>query len=449
MILLQKWLGVSKDREFKRKAKMIKIFSANTTSYEEVFKREEEEKADLAVEQQVIEIIQEVRLSGDAAIKEYTKRFDGVELEDLLVTQDEISDALLRVDPYLLTVMEEAAENITVFHERQKRENFEVREKEGVILGQKTLPIECAGIYVPGGSASYPSSVLMNAIPAKIAGVPRIIMITPPQKDGSVPDVILAAANIAGITDIYKVGGAQGIAALAYGTSSIPKVDKITGPGNLYVATAKRLVYGEVSIDMVAGPSEILVIADEFCQPSHVAADMLSQAEHDPKATAILLTTSQQLAEDVASELERQLLLLPRGEIARQSLESRGKIVVLDSLNQAMEWSNRFAPEHLELSVENPFELLELVKNAGAVFLGSHVPEALGDYLAGTNHILPTGGTARFSSALSVEDFQKKTNYIYYTKEALEKDKDKIVAFAESEGLHAHGKSVAIRFENK
>ena len=426
---------------------MIKIFSSQTTEYEEIFTREVEERTDIIVEQQVQEIIREVRLHGDEALKEYTKRFDKVVVNNFLVTEKEISEATLRVEPYLLRVMEEAGENIRAFHEKQKRENFEIKEKEGTVLGQKTLPIELVGIYVPGGSASYPSSVLMNAIPAKIAGVPRIIMITPPQMDGSVPDVILAAAKIAGITDIYKVGGAQGIAALAYGTDSIPKVDKITGPGNIYVATAKRLVYGEVSIDMVAGPSEILVLADEFCRPDYVAADMLSQAEHDTKATAILLTTSQSLAHGVALELEKQIALLPRGETAKESIETRGKIVILDSLDQAMEWSNRFAPEHLELSVEEPFKLLDKVKNAGAVFLGRHVPEALGDYFAGTNHILPTGGTARFSSPLSVEDFQKKINYIYYTKEALEKDKEKIIAFAESEGLHAHGKSVAIRFD--
>lgn len=426
---------------------MIKIFSSQSASYDEIFTREAEEATDLIIEEEVVEIIRQVRLRGDEAVREYTKAFDGVDIESFIVTPREIDEAVLRVDPFLFEVMEEAADNIRVFHEKQKRGDFEVREKDGVILGQKTLPIEIAGIYVPGGSASYPSSVLMNAIPAKIAGVSRIIMITPPQGDGSIPHVILAAAKIAGITDIYKVGGAQGIAALAYGTKSIPKVDKITGPGNIYVATAKRLVYGQVSIDMIAGPSEIVVVADDSSEPSHVAADMLSQAEHDTKATAILLTTSQTLAEAVAHELEKQLLLLPRSETARASIEARGKIVVLDSIDQALEWSNRFAPEHLELSVEKPFEWLDKVKNAGAVFMGSQVPEALGDYFAGTNHILPTGGTARFSSPLSVEDFQKNTNYIYYKKEALRKDKDKIVAFAESEGLYAHGKSVAIRFE--
>lgn len=426
---------------------MLEIFSSQNTSYEEVFNRESQAKADGEIEQQVIEILKDVKVRGDRALREYTKRFDGVDLEDLFVREKEIDDAISRVDPYLLSVMEEAAHNIRAFHEKQIRDDFEVREKEGVILGQKTLPLELAGIYVPGGSASYPSSVLMNAIPAKIAGVSRIIMITPPQKDASIPDVILAAARIAGITDIYKVGGAQGIGALAYGTKSIPRVDKITGPGNIYVATAKKLVFGDVSIDMVAGPSEILVIADQTAQADHVAADMLSQAEHDADASAILLTTSQDLAQGVALELEKQIPLLPRQETARESISSRGKIVLVDSLEEAMEWSNRFAPEHLELAVEKPFDLLKLVKNAGAVFLGSHVPEALGDYFAGTNHILPTGGTARFSSPLSVEDFQKKTNYIYYSQEALEKDKDKIIAFAESEGLHAHGKSVAIRFE--
>lgn len=427
---------------------MLEIYFSKDTKYEEIFSRESEIEADLEIEKQVTEILKDVRLGGDKAVRDYTKRFDGIELENFLVTEQEISQGIKRVDPYLLSVIEEAAENIRVFHEKQKRDNFEIREKEGVILGQKTLPIELAGIYVPGGSASYPSSVLMNAIPAKIAGVSRIIMITPPQSDGTIPDVILAAARIAGITDIYKVGGAQGIGALAYGTESIPKVDKITGPGNIYVATAKKLVFGQVSIDMIAGPSEILVIADESSHADQVAADMLSQAEHDSNATAILLTTSQDLAQGVALELEKQIPLLPRAETAKSSIENKGRIVVLDSLDEALEWSNRFAPEHLELCIEKPFEWLGKVENAGAVFLGNHVPEALGDYFAGTNHILPTGGTARFSSPLSVEDFQKKTNYIYYKKEALERDKDKIVAFAESEGLYAHGRSVAIRFED-
>lgn len=428
---------------------MLEIFNSQTTSYEEIFNREVEEKNNSEIEKQVLDILLQVKLRGDEALEEYTLCFDGVKIENLLVTEEEIKDAISRVDPYLLSVIEEAADNIRVFHEKQKRENFEVREKEGVILGQKTLPIEIAGIYVPGGSATYPSSVLMNAIPAKIAGVSRIVMITPPQDDGSVPDVILAAAKIAGITDIYKVGGAQGIGALAYGTETIPRVDKITGPGNIYVATAKRLVFGQVSIDMIAGPSEILVVADESSRADYVAADMLSQAEHDSNASAILLTTSPSLAQGVALELERQIPLLPRSETARESILTRGKIVLVDSLEQALEWSNRFAPEHLELCIERPFEWLGKVRNAGAVFLGNHVPEAIGDYFAGTNHILPTGGSARFSSPLSVEDFQKKTNYIYYKKEALEKEKDKIVAFAESEGLHAHGKSVAIRFEKE
>ena len=431
---------------------MIPIYDATNTSYEVVFQRvtepaEEGGQSLEKIEEEVRQVLAQVKERGDQALREYTEKWDGVTIDHLLVSPEEMVHAKSQVSPELLSIMEEAAANIREFHQLQKRQDYELKKEEGVLLGQKTLPLERVGIYVPGGTASYPSSVLMNAIPATIAGVSEIVMITPPGKDGNISPVILAAAQIAGVTQVIKVGGAQGIAALAYGTQSIPKVDKITGPGNIYVATAKKMVFGEVDIDMVAGPSEILIIADEQANPAHVAADLLSQAEHDVRAAAVLLTPSGDMAEAVTVELEYQMAMLPRGETARESMENQGKIVITQSLEQAMEWSNRYAPEHLELAVADPFLWLEKVRNAGAVFLGHHVPEALGDYFAGTNHVLPTGGTARFSSPLSVEDFQKRTNYIYYTKEALEKVEDSIVAFAQSEGLEAHGRSVAIRFE--
>ena len=433
---------------------MIPIYDATNISYEVVFQRATEPAQEGGqsiekIEEEVRQVLAQVKERGDQALREYTEKWDGVTIDHLLVSPEEMVHAKSQVSPELLSIMEEAAANIREFHQLQKRQDYELKKEAGVLLGQKTLPLERVGIYVPGGTASYPSSVLMNAIPATIAGVSEIVMITPPGKDGNISPVILAAAQIAGVNQVIKVGGAQGIAALAYGTQSVPKVDKITGPGNIYVATAKKMVFGEVDIDMVAGPSEILIIADEQANPAHVAADLLSQAEHDVRAAAVLLTPSGDMAEAVTVELEYQMAMLPRGETARESMENQGKIVITQSLEQAMEWSNRYAPEHLELAVADPFLWLEKVRNAGAVFLGHHVPEALGDYFAGTNHVLPTGGTARFSSPLSVEDFQKKTNYIYYTKEALEKVKDSIVTFAQSEGLEAHGRSVAIRFEKE
>jgi histidinol dehydrogenase len=431
---------------------MIPIYDGTSTSYEAIFSRvtepmEGEGPTTAQIQEDVRRVLSEVKARGDDALRDYTRKWDGVLIEDFLVSSREMEEAKSQVSSELLDIMEEAATNIRAFHQLQRREDYELKQREGARLGQKTLPIERVGIYVPGGTASYPSSVLMNAIPATIAGVSQIVMITPPGKDGAISPVILAAAQIAGVTRVYKVGGAQGIGALAFGTETVPKVDKITGPGNIYVATAKKMVFGEVDIDMVAGPSEILILADHQANPAYVAADLLSQAEHDVLAASVLLTPSRMLAEAVVRELEDQMARLPRGETARESMRNRGKIVVTQSLEQAMEWSNRYAPEHLELALEDPFSWLDKVKNAGAVFLGHHVPEALGDYFAGTNHVLPTGGTARFSSPLSVEDFQKKINYIYYTKEALEKVKDRIVVFAQSEGLEAHGRSVAIRFE--
>lgn len=424
---------------------MIKIYDAEKMTLEEILPRENEDT--IAVEEIVRDIIANVRANGDKALYEYCERFDKVRLNSLKVTEEEIQEAINSTDESFIETLKEAKENIEAFHKLQKRNNFVKNDKSGVVLGQKITPVEKAGLYVPGGTASYPSSVLMNAIPAKIAGVGRIVMVTPPDKNGKIASSILAAAYIAGVDEIYKLGGAQAIAALAYGTESVPKVDKIVGPGNIFVATAKKMVFGTVNIDMVAGPSEILVIADGGCNPRYVAADMLSQAEHDKLASSILITDSKELADAVQKELEVQIPLLPRAEICRTSIDNNGKIIVVKDLKQAVQISNEIAPEHLELSVEEPFGLLNDVKNAGSIFLGRNVPEALGDYFAGPNHTLPTMGTAKFSSPLSVDDFIKKSSFIYYTKDALEKDKDKIVDFAKREGLDAHAKSISIRFE--
>ncbi len=361
----------------------------------------------------------------------------------------EIDAAYNAADPEFIRTLTMSAANIEAFHKRQLRQNFVINDTPGVVLGQKVTPIERVGLYVPGGTASYPSSVLMNAIPAKLAGVSDLIMATPPARDGSVAPAILTAAKVAGVTSIYKMGGAQAVGALAYGTQSVPKVDKIVGPGNLFVATAKRRVYGIVDIDMIAGPSEILVLADAAANPAYVAADLLSQAEHDKLATAVLVCDSMALAEAVQAELERQIPLLPRAEIARASIDANGKIIVVQDLAEGIEIANEIAPEHLEVCVDEPFGLLNEIKNAGSIFLGKNVPEALGDYFAGPNHTLPTLGTARFSSPLSVDDFVKRSSFIYYTKEALKKVQERIVDFAEREGLQAHGKSVSIRFEKQ
>ena len=395
----------------------------------------------------VSDIIADVKENGDRAVKAYCAKFDKAELTSLEVTPEEIQAAISQVEPEFLDILREAAENIRSFHSRQVRNSFVIADKPGIVLGQKITPIEKVGVYVPGGTAAYPSTVLMDTIPAKIAGCPQLVMVTPPGRDGKVNPAILAAASIAGVNRIFKVGGAQAIAALAYGTESIPKVDKIVGPGNAFVAEAKKQVFGRVSIDMIAGPSEILVIADGKSNPVHVAADLLSQAEHDKLASAVLVTDSEELALAVQAELERQLPLLPRQEIARASIENNGKIIVAETLMAGIEIANEIAPEHLELQVDDPFSYLDAIQNAGSIFLGRSCPEALGDYFAGPNHTLPTSGTARFSNPLSVDDFVKKSQFSYYTPEALAKAADKIAAFAEKEGLRAHGRSVTIRKE--
>ena len=421
---------------------MIKIFKFGEVPAEEIFARF---SPTASVEGVVAEIIAEVIKNKDAALKAYAKKFDGVTLESLEVSQAEIDAAYENADKTFVAVLEEAAANIRQFHQKQVREGFTIQREDGVVIGQKITAIEKVGLYVPGGTAAYPSTVLMDAIPAKIAGCKEIVMVTPPAKDGNVNPDILTAAKVAGVTRIFKVGGAQAVAALAYGTESVPKVDKIVGPGNAYVAEAKKQVFGKVSIDMIAGPSEILVVADDTNDASHIAADLLSQAEHDKMASAVLVTDSMDFAKAVSAELERQIPLLPRREIARKSIDDNGKIIVADDLLQAIEISNEIAPEHLELCVDNPFEYLDKIQHAGSIFMGKYCPEALGDYFAGPNHTLPTSGTAKFSSPLSVDDFVKKSQFSYYTQEALEKVADKVAIFAEREGLSAHARSATIR----
>ena len=399
------------------------------------------------VNETVENILKDVKKRGDKALFEYTKKFDKVDLKTLEVSEEEIQKAFDTIDKELLEVIKYSHDNIKLFHEKQVRNNFIVKKENGVSLGQIINPIEKVGLYVPGGTAAYPSTVLMNAVPAKIAGCKEIIMVTPSTSDGTILPSLLVAAKIAGVDRIFKVGGAQSIAALSYGTESIPKVYKIVGPGNIYVAMAKKMVYGEVSIDMIAGPSEVLIIADDSANPVHVAADLLSQAEHDKLAASILVTNSKELAKNVAEQLEIQLKELEREEIARVSIETQGRIIVTKTIDEAIKISNEIAPEHLELAVSNPFELLTKIKNAGSIFMGHNTPEPLGDYLAGPNHTLPTSGTAKFSSPLSVDDFIKKSSFIYYSKEGLEEVKDKVIKFAESEGLTAHARSVSKRFE--
>ena len=423
---------------------MIKICKYGEISESEIFAREESK---INVEKIVSDIIEDVAKNGDDAVKKYCLKFDGAKLDTLLVSQEEIDEAVGKVESEFLRILTEAAANIRTFHEKQVRNGFIINEKEGIVTGQKVIPVEVAGLYVPGGTAAYPSTVLMDSIPAKIAGVKEIVMVTPPGSDGKINPVILAAAKIAGIDKIFKVGGAQAIAALAYGTESIPKADKIVGPGNAFVAEAKRQVYGRVSIDMIAGPSEILVVSDAKSNPAFVAADLLSQAEHDKMASAVLVCDDMDFALKVSDEIEKQIPNLLRKDIARVSIDDNGKIIVADDLNKAIEISNKIAPEHLELCVDNPFDYLDAVKHAGSIFMGRYCPEALGDYYAGANHTLPTSGTARFSSPLSVDDFVKKTQYTYYTKNALLKVKDDVAYFAEKEGLTAHAKSALIRFE--
>ena len=425
---------------------MIKIINYKDIDPSEILDRKENV---FNVADTVTEIIKTVRANGDAALLEYSKKFDKVELSSLEVTEAEIDNAFSLVEPEFVEILKEAKENIYAFHSRQVRNSFVINEKDGVLIGQKVIPIEKVGLYVPGGTAAYPSSVLMNAIPAKIAGCSEIVMVTPPAKDGSVNPAILAAAKVAGVDRIFKVGGAQAVAALAYGTESVPAVDKIVGPGNAFVAEAKKQVFGKVAIDMIAGPSEILVIADEKSDPVCVAADLLSQAEHDKNATAVLVTDSAALAEAVSAELEIQIPMLQRAEIARVSIDNNGKIIITESIDEAIFVANGLAPEHLELCLDEPFNYLDKIKNAGSIFMGRYCPEALGDYFAGPNHTLPTSGTARFSSPLSVDDFVKKTQFSYYTKDALEKVAKKVEFFANKEGLGAHAKSAVIRFENK
>lgn len=419
---------------------MIPILDYEKTEESAIFQRNTPQSQ---VTEPVQKIIAQVRSQGDRALFHYTRLFDKVDISSLEVTGEELEAALEQTDKALLSVLSSAAENIKAYHSRQKRTGFSFSPEPGVVLGQKITPLEKVGIYVPGGTAAYPSTVLMTAIPAKIAGCGEIIMVSPPE----ISPAILAAAKIAGVDRIFRVGGAQAIAALAYGTESIPRVDKIVGPGNAYVAEAKRQVFGQVAIDMIAGPSEILIIADEKSSPAHIAADMLSQAEHDRLASAVLITTSRNLAEAVQKELEAQVSRLPRKEIAQASLKGQGKIILAASIPQAMEISNRLAPEHLELMVESPMDYLDSIKNAGSVFLGRYCPEPVGDYWAGPNHTLPTGGTARFSSPLSVDDFVKKSQFTAYSQEALQKAGDKIAYFAQAEGLHAHARSITIREE--
>ncbi len=422
---------------------MINILRYGEVSENQIFSRVTP-KVD--VQSVVSEIIENVKVNGDKALYEYAEKFDKVKLDSLIVTPEEIEEAFGLVESEFVEILQKAERNIRLFHEKQLRQGFEI-DKDGVILGQKIIPVEKAGLYVPGGTAVYPSTVLMDAVPAKIAGVSEIAIVTPPNRQGKINPAILVSASIAGVDKIYKVGGAQAIAALAYGTETIAKVDKIVGPGNAFVAEAKKQVFGMVSIDMIAGPSEIMVIADKTCRASDIASDLLSQAEHDKLASAVLVTDSESLALSVQKEIEVQLSKLEREEIARASIDDNGKIIIVDNLDLAIDVANRIAPEHLEICVDEPFKYLDKIKNAGSVFLGKYCPEALGDYFAGTNHTLPTSGTARFSSPLSVDDFIKKTQYIYYTKDALNSVADDVWYFAKKEGLTAHALSAISRKE--
>ena len=425
---------------------MIPIYEYGQVPNSEIFARD---NIASNVEGAVTEILAQVAARGDEALREYTLRFDKADITNLEVTEAEIDEAFAAVEPEFVEILRQAAANIRAFHEKQRRNSFVVADQPGVVLGQKIVPIQKVGLYVPGGTAAYPSTVLMDSIPAKIAGCPQLVMVTPPGADGKVNPVILAAAKIAGVDRIFKVGGAQAVAGLAFGTETLPKVDKIVGPGNAYVAEAKKQVFGRVAIDMIAGPSEILVVADGSCNAKVVAADMLSQAEHDKMASAVLVTDSGELAKTVQAELERQIPLLPRSEIARASIDSNGKIIVAENLDAAIDIANEIAPEHLELCVDAPFDYLDRVRCAGSIFLGKNCPEALGDYFAGPNHTLPTSGTAKFSSALSVDDFVVKSQFTYYTADALAKVGEQVAYFARKEGLDAHANSVTVRLEEK
>lgn len=423
---------------------MIQIIkSKNQEALQKVLDRSQFQMTD--VNQVVEEVLNNVKENGDEALQEYTKKFDGVSLDSFRVTEEEIKTAYQTIDPILIEDLSKARDNIMEYHVKQLRTGYELN-KGNQILGQRITPIASAGIYVPGGTAAYPSTVLMNAVPAKIAGVGKIVMVTPPQKDGSIKPSILVAADLAGVDEIYKLGGSQAVAALTYGTKQVPAVKTIVGPGNIYVAIAKKMVSGIVGIDMIAGPSEILIVADESANPSYVAADLISQAEHDKLAASILVTTSEVLAKKVDEELIRQVALLERDEIITASLHTYGTAIIVDSLEEAFTISNKIAPEHLEILTENPLTKMDMVQNAGAIFLGEYTPEPVGDYFAGTNHTLPTSGTAAFSSPLSVDDFVKKTSYIYYSKEALENAKDSIIRIATDEGLTAHANAIKVRF---
>lgn len=421
---------------------MMKILKYGEVANKDIFSRVEPK---MDVESIVSDIIANVRKNGDKALFEYTKKFDKAELDSLLVTPEEIEEALNIVEPEFIEILKEAKENIELFHKKQLRSGFEIRKENGVVMGQKITPVDRAGLYVPGGTAAYPSTVLMDSIPAKIAGCKEVVMVTPPASNGKINPAILAAASVAGVDKIFKVGGAQAIAALAYSTETIPKVDKIVGPGNAFVAEAKKQVFGTVSIDMIAGPSEILVVADAKSNPEYIAADLLSQAEHDKLASAVLVTDSEALAKEVSEELEKQIPLLEREQIARASIDNNGKIIVAEDIKTVIDIANEIAPEHLELCVDNPFDYLDSIRHAGSVFMGRFCPEALGDYLAGPNHTLPTSGTAKFSSPLSVDDFIKKTQYTYFTEEALSEVAEDVEYFAKKEGLTAHAKSAVIR----
>ena len=423
---------------------MIRIMKFGEVPNSEIFDRS---MPTVNVADTVAEILRNVRERGDAALREYTEKFDHASPESLLVTPEEMKEALASVSPEFLRILERAAANIRKFHSRQVRNSFIINDEDGILMGQKIIPVDRAGLYVPGGTALYPSTVLMDVIPAKIAGVREVILTTPPGPDGKISPLILAAASVAGADRIVKAGGAQAIAALAYGTESVPKADKIVGPGNAYVAEAKRQVYGMVSIDMIAGPSEILVVADGKSDAACVAADLLSQAEHDRVASAVLVTDSMELAEKVRDELEKQIPQLDRAEIARVSIDNNGKIIVAEDLKTVIDIANEIAPEHLELCVDNPFDWLDSIRHAGSVFMGRNCPEALGDYMAGPNHTLPTQGTAKFSSPLSVDDFVKKTQYTYFTREALADLARDVAAFARKEGLTGHARSALIRTE--
>ena len=426
---------------------MIRIYEFDKLSPDEILNRDIQAEEDVSAA--VDAVLAEVRAKGDAALFAYTERFDGVKLTDLQVSSEEIEAAWASLDPDFIKTLEMAAENIRQFHQLQVHQDFKLEKEGGIVMGQRYTPIEKVGICVPCTPVAFPSTVLMNVIPAKIAGVKDVILVTPPAEDGSISAEALAAAKIAGADKIFKVGGAQAVAALAYGTESIPRVDKIVGPGGIFVATAKRKVFGQVAIDMIAGPSEILVVADGKSDPRWVAADMLSQAEHDVLASPVLVTDSRELAEMVQTELEVQLARLPRRQVARKSVDDNGKIILTDNLDKAVEVVNLIAPEHLELCVDDPFAMLPKIKNAGSIFLGRYTPEALGDYFAGPNHTLPTSGTARVSSPLSVDDFVKKSSYLYYTEEALAPVADRIADFAQREGLYAHGQSVTVRCADK